>query len=156
MAATAASERVLTKEVVIDAELEAVWRAWTTEAGLAVVSEKSRIELRPGGDYAWFLDLPADHHGKRGSEGSTIVSVDPMHQLVFDWNFPPDIPELRDAGTTTRVSVTFTPGDNGVEVQLVARGWEGGEVWDRGFAYFDRAWGIVLQRMRTVLGSEAE
>lgn len=154
MATTPSDERILRKEVVIDADLDTVWRTWTTEAGLDIVSAQSRIDLRPGGDYAWFLDLPSDEHGKRGSEGSTIVAVDPLRQLVFDWNFPPDIPELRGAGATTRVAVTLTPGDDGVRVRLEARGWKEGEEWDRGFAYFDRAWEYVLERMRAVLGGE--
>lgn len=126
---------------------------WTTEDGLRFVSEVSRVDLRPGGDYAWFLDLEPDENGRRGSEGSTIVSVSPQSELVFDWTFPPATPELRSSGATTRVTVTFAAEGAVTTITLTAIGWGDGDEWDAGYAYFDRAWAYVLDRCRSVAES---
>lgn len=148
----AGDARVLRKEVVIAAPIDTVWRAWTTEERLAVVSSRSRIDLTPGGEYSWFLDLEPDVHGRRGSEGSKIVSITAPREIVFDWTFPPVTPGLRESGATTRVEVQLRPVDpSRVAVRLSAHGWGTGEEWDRGYAYFDSAWEAVLERMRTAL-----
>ena len=46
-------EQVLRKEITIHADLDEVWRAWTTEDGLAPVAGRSYVELRIGGSYEW-------------------------------------------------------------------------------------------------------
>ncbi len=98
MSPVSASERVLSKEVSVQAPLSEVWRAWTTAEGLRFVSNKSRIELEPGGAYEWFLDLGPDANGRYGSETSHVLAVLPEQVLVFNWNFPPDVPTLRASG----------------------------------------------------------
>jgi uncharacterized protein YndB with AHSA1/START domain len=151
------SERSLRREVVIRAPLDRVWRTWTTEEGLAAVFGPCRVELRPGGDYAWFLRLDPDDRGLRGSEGSRIVGFVPERELVFDWTFPPDTPELRRTGATTRVVVTLAPADgDAVLVRLAATGWGTGEEWDLGYRYFDDAWDQVLQAMKQHLEAEVD
>ncbi len=150
------TDRVLRKEAVVDAPLETVWKIWTTVEGLLWLSSSSRVDLRPGGDYALFLALDPDERGRRGSEGSKIVSVEAPRELVFDWTFPPDVPALRYADETTRVTLTLEPVDPGrTAISLVAVGWGQGEDWDRGFQYFEAAWGFVFDRLRQHLSGEA-
>jgi len=150
---TPASNRVLHKEVSIRAPLPMLWHMWTTEEGLRFVSESSRVNLEPGGDYAWFLDLEPDDAGRRGSEGSTIVSVAALRELAFDWTFSPTTPGLRSAGATTRVTVRFLDRDETATITLTATGWGDGDEWDAGYDYFDRAWDVVLDRCRQVAES---
>jgi uncharacterized protein YndB with AHSA1/START domain len=139
-------EKLLVKEVVIQAPLEAVWAAWTTEEGLAPVAGESRIELEPGGEYAWFLQLEPDPQGRRGSEGGRVVGFVPMESMTFDWTFSPATPTLRAEGATTRVTVSFEPLEaEGVRVRLAAGGWQQGEEGELGYTYFERAWEWVLQ-----------
>lgn len=95
----------MTKEILVQAPLETVWHAWTTEEGLSFVSGKSNVDLEIGGRYEWFLDLEPDEQARRGSEGSKVL----MH------------------------------------------GWQDGEAWDRGWEYFDRAWDLVLERLKVVV-----
>gem|GEM_PF-1477033 len=148
--------RRLEKEVLIRAPIGEVWNAWTTEEGLAHISGASRIELAVGGPYEWFVDLPADPQGKRGGEGNRVLAYLPGELLAFDWNFPPDVPELRAAGARTQVIVRFDDvGDSTTRVRFAQHGWKSGKPWDAGFAYFDRAWDGVLEKMRTHLEESA-
>lgn len=147
--AVRAETPALEKEASVKAPLADVWHAWTTAGGLAFISEKSNVELRIGGPYEWFLDLEPDARGKRGGEGSQILAFLPLKMLAFSWTFPPSIPELRDADERTQVVVLFDECDDGVvQVRLYAHGWQDGEPWQRGRAYFDKAWGAVLGAMK--------
>lgn len=147
---------ILTKEVTIRAPVDAVWNAWTTEEGLAFLSPQSNIELRIGGPYEWFLHLEADENGKRGGEGSHILAYLPNKMIAFSWTFPPAVPELRNADERTQVVVFFDEDEDGrISVKLYAHGWQEGGPWQRGWEYFDKAWGAVLDRMKSHLeGSE--
>ena len=141
--------RILIKETSIRAPLEAVWHAWTSNDGLAFLSPKSNIDLRIGGSYEWFLHMEADDHGKRGGEGSHVLAFLPQKMIAFSWTFPPDVPELRYADERTQVVVLFNEAeDERVHVSLHAHGWQDGEPWQRGWDYFDRAWGFVLNEMK--------
>ena len=138
--------------MVVAAPVERVWDAWTTVEGLQFISSKSNVELARGGPYEWFLDLEPDAHGKRGGEGARVLCWVDERSLAFTWTFPPSIPALRDVDETTVVVVDFESADDGAtRVDFSQLGWEQGEAWDEGYAYFDRAWGIVLGRLRESL-----
>ena len=149
--------RILIKEVVVRAPLQQVWHAWTTAEGLEFISAKSRVELKRGGPYEWFLDLPPDEMGKRGGEGARVLAWLPNEMLAFSWTFPPGIPELRNADVTYQVVVTFAEqADGTVAVVLKAHEWQSGPAWDEGWAYFDAAWSAVLNRLKAHLEKGAE
>jgi uncharacterized protein YndB with AHSA1/START domain len=148
--------RVLVKEASIRAPLETVWHAWTSNDGLAFLSPRSNIDLRIGGPYEWFLHMNADDQGKRGSEGSHVLAFLPRKMIAFSWTFPPDVPELRYADERTQVVVLFNETEDGrVRVSLHAHGWQEGEAWQRGWDYFDHAWGSVLKEMKRHLEESA-
>jgi uncharacterized protein YndB with AHSA1/START domain len=148
---------VLRKEISVHAPLTDVWRAWTTAEGLRFASRRSNVRLEVGGPYEWFLDGPADADGVRGSEGSRVLAFLPQEMLAFDWTFPPDTPTLRREGAKTQVVVLFEDlGGEGIRVRLAQHGWQEGEEWERGFAYFDEAWGYVLEGLKRTLELQAE
>jgi uncharacterized protein YndB with AHSA1/START domain len=104
----------------------------------------ARIELEPGGAYELYFN-PEGAPGQRGGEGCKVLSFVPMEMLSFEWNFPPKIPALRDSGAKTWVVVQlFDAGPGKTRVRLTQLGWKDGADWDAGYAYFDRAWGMVL------------
>ncbi len=147
--ASLASERTLSKNITVNAPLAEVWHAWTTEEGLQFISGKSRVELMPGGAYEWFLDLEPDELGYRGGERSHLLAVLPEDVLVFNWTFPPPVPTLRASGAMTQVVVRFEAiDDDNTHVRLDVGGWQDGDDWDAGYAYFDRAWTSVLDALR--------
>jgi uncharacterized protein YndB with AHSA1/START domain len=142
---------ILQMEVSINAPIDTVWNAWTSEDGLAFISPESNIELRIGGAYEWFLDGEPDELGKRGSEGSHILAYLPDKMIAFSWTFPPAVPELRIADERTQVVVLLDEADGQVRVRLYAHGWQDGEPWQSGWEYFDHAWRLVLDRMKSHL-----
>ena len=146
--ANAAEPRILRKEVVVEASLDEVWAAWTTAEGLKFASPESRVELRVGGPYEWFLQLDPDEKGRRGGEGARILSFLPQQMLAFDWTFPPNIPSLRYSDARTQVVVLFDAvDDEHVRVRFAQHGWQDGADWDTGYAYFDEAWSWVLGQL---------
>ena len=150
-------DRVLRKEVTIRAPLDDVWHAWTTADGLEPVSGTSNVELRIGGPYEWFLDLEPDENGLRGGQGSRVLAFLPKEVLAFDWTFPPSVPSLRAARAKTVVVIRFDEPEEGtVRVRFAQLGWGEGEDWDEGFAYFDKAWDWVLNRMKEHLETTPE
>lgn len=153
----AASERILRKEVVVPATLEQVWHCWTTEEGIAdFFSPESKIELKPGGAYyIYMMKMPPGKTIKRGTEGCKLLSYIPQEMLAFEWNFPPAVPTLRDSGALTQVVLRFREvGDGKVKVEFAQLGWKKGEDWDKGYAYFDKAWSFVLGRLKEHLGKD--
>lgn len=138
--------RVLRKRVVVKGSLDAVWRAWTTSEGFQDFSgAEAHIDLKIGGPFE-ILWNPDRSSKTRGSEGMRILSYLPNQMLSFEWNAPPSFGPLRQQRTW--VVVTLKPlGKDKVEVTLDHAGWGSGADWDKLYAYFDKAWGYVLDRL---------
>lgn len=144
-----AQERTLVFEKLIPASIADVWQAWTTESGVATFfGPGSFIELHPGGAYEIYFGLD-EPLGKRGGEGCRILAIEPPHMISFTWNFPPTLPELREKHQNTHLTLRlFDDHSGGTLVRLTQDGWGIGKDWQKGMAYFSRAWGeIVLPRL---------
>jgi len=93
--ASGISSRVVRKEVRVNASIEKVWKAWTTNEGATrFFAPKARIELTIGGRYELYFDLRAPK-GSQGGEGCRVLSFLPMEMLSFEWNAPPEFPMVR-------------------------------------------------------------
>ena len=138
------------KAVIVAAPPADVWTAWTTvEGAKSFFAPGARIEARVGGPYEiWFF--PEAPEGSRGCDGCTVISADPPRRLSFTWSFPPSIPELRDTGVTTRVTVELLAGsvEGSTLVSLVHDQFPEGEAGEKGRAYFGKAWDAVLARLQ--------
>lgn len=143
------SEKLLRKAVEVNATPAEVFDAWTTPTGIArFFAPGCKIELEPGGAYEIYFmpDAPA---GQRGAEGSAVLSYIPNEMLAFSWGAPPSIPRLREAGAMSQVVLCFAPLAEGrTRVELTQHGFGEGEDWDQYYAYFDKAWERVLDRLR--------
>ncbi len=74
---------MIKKSVVVTAPRTAVWKAWTTPAGLtSFLAPAAHVELRPGGPFEIFF-VPDAPQGARGSEGCRILSYLPEQMLAF-------------------------------------------------------------------------
>ena len=140
--------RSIQHTITVNAGIKEVWRAWTTEGGcITFFAPSCSIELVVGGAYEMYF-LSDAKPGFRGGEGCTILACQPQKMLSFTWNAPPEMPEIR--AQFTHVTVYFeSEGEKKTRIILLHDGWGGGELWDRAFHYFDRAWGkIVLPRLQ--------
>jgi uncharacterized protein YndB with AHSA1/START domain len=136
----------ISKQILVPASPEQVWEAWTTVDGVkSFFAPDGRIDLNPGGAYEMYFD-PKAEPGQRGSEGCTLLAVDPnAKRLVFNWNFPPSLPSIRKQKTV--VEVTLIEEGGKTRVRLMQRGFKTSDDWQKGRAYFDKAWDKVLSRL---------
>lgn len=140
-------ERTIAKQVLVDATVNQVWQAWTTVEGIQTFfARRAHVELRPGGRYE-IIFFPKEEPGRRGAEGMHVLSLLPPRMLSFEWNAPPDYPEVRKHRTWVVVELAAA-GPNQTQVSLTHLGWQDGEQWDQVFAYFMRAWDVVLGRLQ--------
>jgi len=149
--------RVIRKEVKVNASIEEVWKAWTTNEGATMFfAPRVRIELTVGGRYELFFDLHAPR-GSRGGEGCRVLSFLPMEMLSFEWNAPPQFAEVRrqQMRKHTWVVLQFYPlAKDQTRVRLTHLGWREGDEWEKVFQYFLRAWDIVLGRLERLFSTE--
>jgi len=132
----------------INADLEAVWRQWTTPEGLcAFFAPQVNVDLRIGGPFEILFDLEAPP-GNRGSEGMEILAIEEKKMISFTWNAPPKISEIRKQRTI--VSIVFVALDQGkTKVVLKNVGYGFGAEWEKALEYFKIAWGnVVLPRLK--------
>lgn len=137
----------LRTEVVVEASVEEVWHAWTTEAGLeSWLAPAAEVELRPGGRYA------SNAIGKVGEDDTInlkILAYEPQRMLAFTTTAPSEeFPEVAAAGDTWAV-VTLRPlDDEHTLVQHSALGWRDGDEWKRARSFFTGANRRLLDALR--------
>ena len=142
------TDRAVRGELVVDAAIDKVWDAWTTESGIkSFFAPACNIDLRLDGMYEIFFN-PTAEPGHKGAEGMRVMAVQPKRMLAFTWNAPPHLPSVRDQ--RTHVVIRFEEIDpRRTKVTLVHDGWGEGEEWDSAFQYFLRAWNeTVLPRLK--------
>ena len=139
------NKQYLHKTREVSAPIKEIWEKWTTHEGLKTfIGVDNKIELVSGGAFEIYF-LMNNPPGLRGGEGNKVLSFIPQQMLSFTWNAPPTIPEVRDHKHKTWVVVTLKEVDDQItEVTLDHLGWLDGEKWDEAYAYFDKAWDIVL------------
>ena len=140
----AAGMQVRRFEVVqeIAASPERVFAAFTDPAAFVQAYGPDRSELRAeidlaiGGKYEWLFD------GEMGSNGCQVLAYVPDRMLAFSWNAPPEQAASRARRTWVVVELEST--GEGTRVRLTHLGFGEGSEWDETFAYFQRAWPLVL------------
>lgn len=135
------------KEMKVAASVSDVWSAFTTPEGIKTFfSPDAKIELKLGGSYEIYF-YPPENAGNRGSEGCNVLSFIPERMLSFTWNAPPEFPHVRKERTWVVLEFEDLK-NNSVLVKLTHLGWKEGKEWNEVYNYFDRAWGVVLTRLR--------
>jgi uncharacterized protein YndB with AHSA1/START domain len=141
--ATTGPAREVRVETTIKAPVAEVWRAWTTSAGAQeFFAPKTNIRLAIGGPYEIYFD-PKDE--SKGTKGLKILSYAPEEMISFQWNAPPDMPEVRDGGTW--VVVQMRPEGTQTHVTITHLGWKDGAEWDRAYQHFTRGWSDLMGRL---------
>ena len=139
-------DRILFKTATVKAPLAEVWKAWTTAEGLkSFFAVEARVEAVPAGPFEIYFSEDAPK-GSRGSEGCTVLAVEPMRSFAFEWNAPPSLPAVRKLHTNVQL-LFDEPREGEVRVRLVSLGWGTGDEWRKAHAYFDKAWSYVLANL---------
>jgi len=85
--------RVVRVEATINAPVSEVWRVWTTSKGAEeFFAQMANIQLAIGGPYEIQFD-PKDE--RSGTKGLKVLSYAPEEMISFQWNAPPEYPEVR-------------------------------------------------------------
>jgi uncharacterized protein YndB with AHSA1/START domain len=147
MTDASSAERAIDKQVVVAAPIEVVWQAWTSRDGIRTFfAPDAEIDARVGGAFHIHMD-PLAEPGMKGADDMRYMALQPPTMLSFDWNAPPSQPESRKQRTFVIVRLADVDGRS-TRVTLHHTGWGDGAEWDKTFAYFDRAWGIVLGKLQ--------
>ncbi len=143
----AAGNLAVDKSTTIYAPRAEVYRMLTTAAGWNDFFQvDARVELRVGGPYEILFGPPEAGEGNRGSEGCQVLAWVPDQMVAFSWSAPPDFPEER--AQRTMVVVTLADNADGTTaLRLHHQGFGMGGHWPEVHAYFDRAWGKVLEAL---------
>lgn len=135
------------KSVVVDSSAEEVWRLWATSAGaMEFFAPKAVIGDAVGGPYELYFDLDDE---RQGTKGLRLLEFGPPDSIAFEWNAPPDMPEVRKHPARVLVSSAPAPGKKRMVTlrhQLIAPKSADPAEWKRAHAFFDRAWAVVMER----------
>jgi uncharacterized protein YndB with AHSA1/START domain len=142
-----AGEKAIDERITVKANIDDVWKAWTTSEGIRTFfAPDAKVELRVGGPFQIYIN-PLAEPGAKGADTMQIIGFQEKKMLSFTWNAPPSLPEARKQQTVVIVRL-MARGDALTEVGLHHVGWgEGGE-WDRAFDYFAKAWPSVLKNLK--------
>jgi uncharacterized protein YndB with AHSA1/START domain len=143
--AKAGQPRSVRVEGDVNAPVSEVWRVFTTSEGaMEFFAEKANIQLALGGPYEIQFD-PKDE--RSGTKGLKILSFAPDEMISFQWNAPPEMPEVRNGGTW--VVVQMRPeGPDRTHVTISHLGWKEGAEWDQAYLHFIEGWSELINRLR--------
>ena len=141
----ATSARSVRVEGTVNAPVAEVWRVFTTSDGAEeFFAQKANIHLGIGGPYEIQFD-PKDE--RSGTKGLKILSYAPEEMISFQWNAPPQMPEVRNGGMWVVVQIR-PEGTNRTQVTVTHLGWKEGPEWDQAYVHFQQGWGELMQRLQ--------
>lgn len=98
----------------IDAAIDAVWEAISTDEGLAAWLAPTKVDLAPDGEVN--IDF-----GEEGLAGGAIIELVPGQVLEYNWAFPGEPDSIlrielaaHDGGTSLRLNHRLLPSDQAV------------------------------------------
>ncbi len=138
------TDRAIRVEGTVNAPVHEVWRVFTTSEGAEeFFAQKANITLAAGGPYEIQFD-PKDE--RSGTKGLKILSYAPEEMISFQWNAPPELPEVRNGGTW--VVVAMEPVDAyRTHVTINHLGWKTGPQWDQAYVHFQHGWRDLMSRL---------
>lgn len=141
-----ASGRMVRVEGDVNAPVSEVWRVFATSKGAEeFFAEQVNIGLSIGGPYEIQFD-PEDE--RSGTKGLKILSYSPEEMISFQWNAPPEMPEVRNGGTWVVVEMRPTATSR-THVTITHLGWKNGPEWDQAYVHFQHGWSELITRLET-------
>ncbi|WP_010095578.1 SRPBCC family protein [Ornithinibacillus scapharcae] len=149
---TTTNDRVISKEVVINAPLSLVWYAWTISERVSEwFAPETVVEAKEGGAYELYF-IPGNKTGMN-TKGCKITKLIPEKELHFTWKGPDQFETLmnnNDELTTVKVSLVSI-NENSTKVVVEHSGFKGAEEWDEAIKWHQMAWSGVLDSLKSAL-----
>ena len=141
------SDRAIFEKITVKANVDDVWRAWTTTEGIKTFfAPEAKVELRVDGPFEIYIN-PLAEAGQKGADDMRILAFQDKKMLTFTWNAPPFLAEARKQRTVVIVRF-ISRGDSLTDVTLQHVGWGEGNEWDKAFDYFTKAWPSVMKNLK--------
>ncbi len=169
MAGKVETGRTIFLEATVSASPADVFRLWTTVDGVKkFLAPDARIDATPGGRYQIIFFPSKDPEGtSHGTKGARVLKVIPNREFAFEWitfagddiagqNAPPSAPpsappaQRNAQPLPTWVELSFEPISgqlNQTHLKFSHHGFGEGELWDRSYHWFERAWKGVLDQL---------
>ena len=142
-----AEERAINEKITVKANVDDVWKAWTTTEGIkSFFAPDGKVELRIDGPFETYMN-PFARIRMKGADFMRILAFQEKKMLSFTWNAPPHLPEARKQRTVVIVRL-ISRGDAITDVTLHHVGWGDGGEWDKAHDYFAKAWPNVLKNLQ--------
>ena len=142
-----AEERAISEKITVKANVDDVWKAWTTTEGIKTFfAPDGKVELRVDGPFETYMN-PFAEPGLKGADSMRILAFQDRKMLSFTWNAPPSLPDARKQRTVVIVRL-IARGDAITDVTLHHVGWGDGGEWDKAHDYFVKAWPNVLKNLQ--------
>ncbi len=136
-------DRSIKLEIIVNAPVEKVWKAWTTREGIrSFFAPDCDIDIRVLGKYD-ILFAPTAPVGLRGAEDNLILAIQEGKMLSFTWDAPPEFPSIRKQRTSVVIRLAQLE-QNKTKLSLTQSGWGEGDEWNKVYDYFIIAWGDVV------------
>ncbi|PLR96888.1 SRPBCC family protein [Bacillus sp. T33-2] len=149
---TASENKVIAKEVIINAPLNLVWHAWTISDRVAEwFAPETVVEPREGGPFELFF-VPGNKAGMN-TKGCIITKIVPEKELHFTWKGPDQFADfMNQESNLTVVKVKFAGIDEQTgKVSLEHTGFKEGDSWSEAFQWHEMAWSQVLSSLKSAL-----
>jgi uncharacterized protein YndB with AHSA1/START domain len=144
---THASDRIVI-ETVIDAPVDAVWKAYTTKEGLeSWMVPKAEIRLAVGGTFRTHFD-PNGKIGDADTIENAILSYEPERMLSLKVAKAPASLPMKSAAEKTWSVVYFTPDGQKTKVREVTMGFGPDEESQQLRGFLDSGNRMLLERLQ--------
>lgn len=139
----------LVTEGVVNAPVQAVWRAWTTSAGLqAWLAPHADIELRLGGLMRTQYD-PKGTLGDAGTIENRVLAFEPERMLAIQVARAPEGFPFKAEVTSMWTVLHFQPtAAGGTQLRIVGMGFGADEAGQRMKEFFRRGNAFTLQQLQ--------
>lgn len=139
--------RLINIELTLNATMEEVWDAWTTEKGItSFFAPACNIDMKIDGMYEIYF-FPEAKEGLRGADGMRVMALEKHKMLSFSWNQTPDL-SIRPQRTLVSIKF-YKESETQTRLNFCQSGWGDGPEWDKAYAYFKTAWkDVVLFRLQ--------
>jgi uncharacterized protein YndB with AHSA1/START domain len=147
---TKSKDKTIIKEIVINAQQELVWHAWTVSDTVSKwFAPKTVVEPKIGGAFELYFE-PGNTEGMN-TKGCKIKNIVSEKELTFTWKGPDQFARIMNDNDLTVVNVTLEDQDKQTKVTVEHSGWKDGEAWAEAIKWHEMAWQGALSSLKFAL-----